>query len=752
MLIRLAVLNDKLHRKMVSLGIPEEVAAYVSEDSNRFPPATRKFVARALTEELQWRWDHPVDPVPGIEHLTGKITFEQLEKQYHDDIVKVRDWLRFAREEDGSHLNMHKYPSWDEMVRAAETWHNDLDYDEGHPALYRKDDPAHTVKAFPDGWRIVNVAAEDLENEGNLMGHCVGGYEDEVENGTSIIYSLRDPQGTPHVTFEMRKEGVSQREVEQEAESRAEKALSENMDSWEKEEWPEIEKEVTAEFAAERGSREDLQAAYDAAEEGSEEESDLRDQLWDWDHDLEEKIDERKNDEIRWMGEDQFSDPEEAKDYLDWVREDMEKKAPLYCEQIQGKEDQPPLDRYRPYLREFFKENPSYGTKNVQNRLMDVSGTIQKMIQTDHWFDLSDTSVRDEDLGPLYEAIIERIFRDPEILKSKGGYSFQTRRHEPQLPVNMVSNAVSYAREKGGEYWDSFIRRAMETGVLDGYLFPTGGGDYESIPNDIRYREIMRRLEAAETPEDLLRFIRTFNTGMVMSQEFLPLMTGPIMQKYLELSKTAGLRSDRDGRWGNDMEYLRQAISNVIASNYISPRATDEQLAEGMRLLVDLNRDRDLIRGRASAHLYDVAQRNPEGLARATTLLPDQSYVSRIRNALQPSDLEAAVGQIPIYQAEWPSSYIHGHEGDVRQPRLKGERDEPMDVLNEHQRRRPQDFVRTRNMIEDMNTYRDRPVPPNTQMTLELGASSRRSLVRLAEMADELGSSVVSDRIARMIS
>lgn len=750
MLIRLAVLNDKLHRKMVSLGIPEEVAAYVSEDSNRFPPATRKFVARALAEELKWRWEHPVQQVPGIEHLTGPITFEQLERRWHDDIIKVRDWLRFAREEDGSHLNMHKYPKWNDMLRAADQWHDNLDYDEGHPALYRHDDPQHTVKVFPDGWRIVNVAAEDLENEGNLMGHCVGGYEDEVEDGTSIIYSLRDPQGTPHVTFEMRKEDVDQREVESEAERRAEKALSEEMDRWEKEEWPEVQKEVTAEFVEERGSREELQAAYEAAEEGSDEEADLRDQLWDWDRDLESTLEARKENEYRWMGEDQFSDPEETREYLNYVREELEKNAPLYCEQIQGKEDQPPLDRYRPYLREFFKDNPSYDTRNVNNRLQDVAATVQKMIQTDRWFDLSDQSVREEDLGPLYEAVIERIFRDPEILKSKGGYSFTTRRHESQLPASMVANAVNYAQQKGGAYWDSFIRKAMETGVLDDYLFPMTGGDYKSIPQDIRYREIMRRLEAAETPGDTLRFLRTFGNE-VLTPAFLPLVTGPVLQKYLGFPHLGTTRREVDGRWENDMQSLGDLISNVVSGHYISPRASDEQLAEGMKLLVDLNQGGDLIRGKASAHLYDVAQRNPEGLARATALLPDHHYVSRIRNALQPSDLEKATHHMPIW-GRWPSSFIRGYEGDESQPRLPGDRSNDLDTLEPLETRRPRDLVRTRQMIEDQNRFRDRQVPPNTQMSLELEASSRRSLVRLAEMADELGSSIISDRIARLIS
>jgi len=41
-----------------------------------------------------------------------------------------------------------------------------------------------------------------LKNEGEMMGHCVGGYTDDVVNGTSRIFTLRDPKNKPHVTIE----------------------------------------------------------------------------------------------------------------------------------------------------------------------------------------------------------------------------------------------------------------------------------------------------------------------------------------------------------------------------------------------------------------------------------------------------------------------------------------------------------------------------------------------------------------------
>lgn len=43
---------------------------------------------------------------------------------------------------------------------------------------------------------------EQLKFEGDTMGHCVGGYCDDVASGRSRIFSLRDAKGMPHVTVE----------------------------------------------------------------------------------------------------------------------------------------------------------------------------------------------------------------------------------------------------------------------------------------------------------------------------------------------------------------------------------------------------------------------------------------------------------------------------------------------------------------------------------------------------------------------
>jgi hypothetical protein len=46
--------------------------------------------------------------------------------------------------------------------------------------------------------------SEGLKAEGDAMGHCVGGYCDDVAERGTKIYSLRDAKGQPHVTVEVR--------------------------------------------------------------------------------------------------------------------------------------------------------------------------------------------------------------------------------------------------------------------------------------------------------------------------------------------------------------------------------------------------------------------------------------------------------------------------------------------------------------------------------------------------------------------
>lgn len=63
------------------------------------------------------------------------------------------------------------------------------------------------VYTFPDGYTVQELRAEaQLRAEGTEMQHCVGSYAEQVEEGRSHIFSLRDAHGNPHVTMEWLRE------------------------------------------------------------------------------------------------------------------------------------------------------------------------------------------------------------------------------------------------------------------------------------------------------------------------------------------------------------------------------------------------------------------------------------------------------------------------------------------------------------------------------------------------------------------
>ena len=65
------------------------------------------------------------------------------------------------------------------------------------------DTPVEAMRgAMGDDNPLVNSLKDALKYEGDTMGHCVGGYCDDVLSGRSRIFSLRDAKGQPHVTIE----------------------------------------------------------------------------------------------------------------------------------------------------------------------------------------------------------------------------------------------------------------------------------------------------------------------------------------------------------------------------------------------------------------------------------------------------------------------------------------------------------------------------------------------------------------------
>lgn len=139
-------------------------------------------------------------------------------KAYHDALAKKQTDAALSA---GSLVTHREYPDsgfkWQEIVEPTElppgyTARQIPNTDMHAAALKVKHqilNPAGEV--IGEGYnpdRAVELAkmkllAQGLDAEGQMMGHCVGSYCDQVSGGGTRIFSLRDPTGKPHVTVEV---------------------------------------------------------------------------------------------------------------------------------------------------------------------------------------------------------------------------------------------------------------------------------------------------------------------------------------------------------------------------------------------------------------------------------------------------------------------------------------------------------------------------------------------------------------------
>jgi hypothetical protein len=86
----------------------------------------------------------------------------------------------------------------------SDRWHAQLEAKEKAAGVLQ----GEVVYRFADGWTVQNLTTKKhLDSEGDYQAHCVGraGYWDQVQQGTTEIRSLRDPDGKPVITFEIQK-------------------------------------------------------------------------------------------------------------------------------------------------------------------------------------------------------------------------------------------------------------------------------------------------------------------------------------------------------------------------------------------------------------------------------------------------------------------------------------------------------------------------------------------------------------------
>ena len=88
-------------------------------------------------------------------------------------------------------------------------WDQDMKDKAGEEEADQAAKGGEVVHKYPVDWTVRSLhTPEELKAEGSAMGHCVGGYgyADQVRNGDTMIYSLRDEKGHPHATWEIKPE------------------------------------------------------------------------------------------------------------------------------------------------------------------------------------------------------------------------------------------------------------------------------------------------------------------------------------------------------------------------------------------------------------------------------------------------------------------------------------------------------------------------------------------------------------------
>lgn len=136
------------------------------EKAIRFADAMRK---EGLTSKrVNWGNEHPA-LVKIKDYPEQGLTWNRIATPLPQDL---KEGVHYAKVGEGKYLPLDERGK---PVKGAEPWHN----------------PEQAALSY------------QLKKEGDSMGHCVGGYCQDVANDDTYIFSLRDDKGNPHVTIEL---------------------------------------------------------------------------------------------------------------------------------------------------------------------------------------------------------------------------------------------------------------------------------------------------------------------------------------------------------------------------------------------------------------------------------------------------------------------------------------------------------------------------------------------------------------------
>lgn len=198
-LLKLADRTDMLRQ----MKLPEKVIDYLT---NAYPTTIdpkMRYIVWLGKQMIELAKKHtggrdPRKSKSDPEEIQSNRAYDQV-KMYPMDpnsIMQVIDW---AVQTGPNIMGM----TWDDAWRDSSEWHEKLAEDMEREATKSYMDPSKVVFRLSNGWTVNKLEADDCDIEGDLMGHCVGGYARAVAEGRTTIFSLRDPKGGPHATIEI---------------------------------------------------------------------------------------------------------------------------------------------------------------------------------------------------------------------------------------------------------------------------------------------------------------------------------------------------------------------------------------------------------------------------------------------------------------------------------------------------------------------------------------------------------------------
>jgi hypothetical protein len=205
--------------------VPEDQSVYAAVPSEGATPEFAHLIDE-LRNAIRADSDLPANLRLKREDLS-KVTVPQAIER----VAKINDWRAeqrtkadLAKARNPATFTVKEYPEegmqWVEMKMPEAELPQGAVWEEfaGNQRLFGPSGESLSIGATKDeALRLLNrdkrqaSLAEALKYEGDLMGHCVGGYCPDVEYGVSRIYSLRDKKGEPRVTIEVKPASIPPR-------------------------------------------------------------------------------------------------------------------------------------------------------------------------------------------------------------------------------------------------------------------------------------------------------------------------------------------------------------------------------------------------------------------------------------------------------------------------------------------------------------------------------------------------------------